>query len=158
VLAVEDRTDGRWGIATGNPPVVPKDRIIDRSAVIDRIAQIDAIEAAAIDTLRADAVIDDVTIERPEPTKLRARPNHDLEGITGAGVPRVERPIVGAGVEVTGRARDPPVTARILVPEQRLAEANGCGIVDDVAAGPRRSGEGGSGPSVPRAAFGLGVH
>src|SRR5262249_41344477 len=129
-----------------------------RGAIVGRMVRvrIDPDEELADDALRADAII--VRDVRGAEVLTGCRHAAAGEDPIGARGERVERAVVGAGVEVRGRARDVTVTARLRVPEQGLAETDGRCVVDDAGARPVRSGEGGSGPSLPRAAFGLGVH
>src|SRR5206468_3518704 len=150
VLAIEDGVDHRGGIAAGDPPVVEEGRGLVRGADVDRVGLIDVIIAEVDrpdDALRADPVIvDDV-----HGGEVLARCRHAAarEDPIRAGVERVQRAIVGAVVEVTGRACDLAVAAHLRIPEQRLAEFDGGRIVDDGAAGPRRNADGGKRGEIP---------
>src|SRR5262249_23029197 len=56
------------------------------------------------------------------------------EDLVGTGVQGTEGAVVGAAVEVTRGTRRLAVTTDLYIPEERLAETDGSGLVDDVAA------------------------
>ena len=74
-----------------------------------------------------------------------------VERSVAAGVQRVRRPIVAAGVEVTARARLTAVAAGLHVPEERLAEDDSGVVIADVA----RDRRGRRGPDALQEEFGF---
>src|SRR5262249_57276874 len=110
VRGVEGGLEPRGRVGAGDGTVMEKGRSLIRSADIGGIVRvgIDVLEDGPDDALRADAVImNDVRGEEGLPGRGHAAAGEDA---IGAGMERVERAVIGAGVEVTRGAGDAAIT------------------------------------------------